>query len=162
MKFWHSNPQLEITPIVTTSSSASAPGSENFAQGSCRTTETHSVPIYEYMPANNRNRTLGLPEHPFSHILLALSSKPQRGGPGPSLSLISQYLPSPWLLQLVSVPSVKRLHSSGTRILSISLSLAGFHSSLQSKTLPFLSYVGCHHFLHTRCLVPYLPLPSKT
>ena len=61
----------------------------------------------------------------------------------------------------VSVPSLKRLQSTGTRILPISLSLAGSHSSLQYKTMPFLSYVGCHHFLHTRCLAPHLPFPQK-
>lgn len=71
VKLRHSGPQLHITPTATTSSSASAPGSENFAQGSCRTTETRSVQIYECMPANICNRILGLPEHPVSHILLA-------------------------------------------------------------------------------------------
>ena len=58
-ELWHSGPQSEVTPTAITSSSASTPASENFAQGRCRITE--NSPFTQFTPVNNGCRALGLP-----------------------------------------------------------------------------------------------------
>ena len=72
LSFWHPSPHLEITPTATTSSSASAPGSQKIDQGRYKATENSPITNLGFMPVNNSSRTMELPEHPFCHSLLVL------------------------------------------------------------------------------------------
>lgn len=56
MKFWHSSPQLEITPIATTSSSACAPDPENFAK---EVAEPQKLTHYKFMNSCQQTTATG-------------------------------------------------------------------------------------------------------
>lgn len=104
VSFRHSNPQLEITPTAATSSSASALGLENFAQGRCKTTENSPVKLINLRIHASKQpwQDPGAAGNPLSHSLLLLFLEtPQRWSWIFSLLSFSVSIP---MAPLASVP----------------------------------------------------------